>query len=84
MGGTHQPGDWSTEARETDRQFIWEGCKALKPSSIQGAEFIKDWVGLRPSRNGVRIEKDQVEYHGKQYDVCLYNSLCPEKGTFTD
>lgn len=61
LGGTHQHGDWSTEPREEDRQFIVKGCKALKSSQLEGAEFIRDWVGLRPSRAPVRLERDNLK-----------------------
>ena len=69
LGGTHQHADWDTEARKEDRDFIWEGCKALRPSAIEGSKFVKDWVGLRPGRNAVRLERDKVSYKNISYDV---------------
>ena len=37
--------------------------------SLKGAKYIKDWVGLRPSRNPVRIERDRVHHEGRSYEV---------------
>ena len=72
LGGTHQHADWDTEARKEDQDFIWEGCRALRPSSIEGSKFIRDWVGLRPGRNAVRLERDKASYNNINYDVSIF------------
>lgn len=59
LGGTHQHNDWNTNANDQDRAFIWNGCKALKKWEIDGGKLIKDWVGLRPGRHSVRLERDK-------------------------
>ena len=68
LGGTHQHNDWNTNPSDEDRDFIWKGCHELIPS-LKGAKYIKDWVGLRPSRNPVRIERDRVHHDGRSYEV---------------
>lgn len=58
LGGTHQHGDWNTRPYEKDSRFITSGCQAMFPSLLAGAEKIKDWVGLRPGRPSVRLERE--------------------------
>lgn len=59
LGGTHQHNDWNTNANDQDRAFIWNGCKALKNWEVSGGKIIKDWVGLRPGRHSVRLEREK-------------------------
>ena len=58
LGGTHQSDDWNVSAYDKDRDFILGGCLKMAPAAISGAEFIGDWVGLRPGRCSVRLEKE--------------------------
>ena len=74
LGGTHQHNDWNTNPSDEDRDFIWKGCHKLIPS-LKGAKHIKDWVGLRPSRNPVRIERDRVHREGRSYEVTKWSTL---------
>jgi D-amino-acid oxidase len=71
LGGTHQVNDWNTKARDEDRSFIWNGCSAMMPAAIKDVEHVKDWVGLRPGRNAVRLECDK---HQPKVN-CLGNSM---------
>ena len=73
LGGTHQHADWDTEARKEDHEFIWEGCSALRPAAIEGSGFIRDWVGLRPGRTSVRLERDKVSYREVSYDASIFH-----------
>ena len=72
MGGTHQEDDWSTQPNESDKKFIWNGCHKLVPD-VKGAKHLKDWVGLRPSRTSVRIERETLPDNiglGNNVEVC--------------
>ena len=42
----------------------------MRPSEISGAEHIADWVGLRPGRPGVRVERTKMKQSsGREMDV---------------
>ena len=46
-----------------DKQRILEGCCRILPS-LRNAEIISDWAGLRPYREPLRIELEQVSLKG--------------------
>ena len=56
VGGTSQ-NSWSLETSEEDRKKILEHASELEPS-LKHAEIVRDWVGLRPSRSSVRLERE--------------------------
>ena len=60
-------------ALKDDHDFIWEGCSALRPAAIEGSGFIRDWVGLRPGRTSVRLERDKVSYREVSYDASIFH-----------
>merc|ERR1712198_564324 len=60
LGGTHQHDDWDRTPRDEDCKFIYDGGCALDPS-IQHSVKINDWVGLRPGRDSVRLEKENID-----------------------
>lgn len=57
LGGTAQVDDYSEDASVEDSKFIRTGCLNLDPS-ITNSKLIKEWVGLRPGRDTVRVEKE--------------------------
>lgn len=57
LGGTKQKGNYDLSVCPQTAERILTGCCRLIPSLAQ-AEKVKDQVGLRPSRNSVRIEFD--------------------------
>ncbi|KAK9834994.1 hypothetical protein WJX81_002770 [Elliptochloris bilobata] len=59
LGGTAQYGDTDLEPREEDRRHIWEGVLRMMPS-LRGAPVEREWVGLRPGRDSVRLEAEDV------------------------
>jgi len=59
LGGTHQVDDWDQTPRQEDKDFIFSGSCALEPSLV-GGNHSKDWVGLRPGRASVRLEREVV------------------------
>ena len=64
-------------APKDDHDFIWEGCSALRPAAIEGSGFIRDWVGLRPGRTSVRMERDKVSYRDVSYDASIFFFIDP-------
>jgi glycine/D-amino acid oxidase-like deaminating enzyme len=59
LGGTHEKGDWSRTIDPVHRKRIWEGCCRLIPS-LEKAEVVEEWAGLRPSRPSICLEKEQL------------------------
>ncbi|XP_077996083.1 D-aspartate oxidase-like [Glandiceps talaboti] len=57
LGGTFDYGNWSKEVNEKDKQTIYETCCKMVPS-LRRAKWKYDWVGLRPIRPVVRVEKE--------------------------
>eukprot|EP01024_Parvocaulis_polyphysoides_P056828 TRINITY_DN60208_c0_g1_i1.p2 TRINITY_DN60208_c0_g1~~TRINITY_DN60208_c0_g1_i1.p2 ORF type:complete len:231 (+),score=61.38 TRINITY_DN60208_c0_g1_i1:114-806(+) len=49
LGGTQQKGDWNTQNDQQDVQNILKNVRELVPS-LEGAEIVKEWAGLRPGR----------------------------------
>ncbi len=60
LGGTAQINDWSMEIREEDTEDILIKCESLWPE-LDREKIIGVSVGLRPSRNEVRLEKESIE-----------------------
>ncbi|XP_055709264.1 D-amino-acid oxidase [Phlebotomus papatasi] len=56
LGGTHQEHDYNTQVCPADDKFIQEGCEAIEPS-LKDAKVVTKWVGLRPARDDIRLEK---------------------------
>ncbi|XP_013382964.1 D-aspartate oxidase [Lingula anatina] len=61
VGGVKQYDEYSTVVNERDKATILKNCLEMVPS-LKDAEFKFDWVGLRPSRNPVRVEFEAIKY----------------------
>ncbi|XP_078574080.1 D-aspartate oxidase-like isoform X1 [Branchiostoma floridae x Branchiostoma japonicum] len=59
LGGTAQKGNWNLSPHPADSKAIWEGCCQLVPS-LRKCKVDHEWVGLRPSRPKVRLERESV------------------------
>lgn len=59
LGGTRQNGDWNLSPDAEISREIFSRCCALEPS-LHRACNIKEKVGLRPSRPGVRLQKEHL------------------------
>lgn len=59
LGGSRQTGDWNLSPDAELSREIFSRCCALEPS-LQRACDIKEKVGLRPSRPGVRLQKESL------------------------
>ncbi|XP_077867253.1 D-amino-acid oxidase-like [Saccoglossus kowalevskii] len=68
LGGTTQVGNWNLKIDENDKKKIWEGCCKMYPS-LKHAKLDYDWVGLRPSRTSVRLEKEIMNINGREIKV---------------
>ena len=55
LGGTAQPGDFRESPDPDTAMEILERCQKLVPS-LSDAEVIKEWAGLRPARDPIRLE----------------------------
>nr|XP_046223333.1 D-aspartate oxidase isoform X3 [Oncorhynchus gorbuscha] len=68
VGGTRQVDDWRLEVDPEDSQDILERCSSLEPS-LSRARVLGESVGLRPSRNNVRVEREMVLLGSRQVPV---------------
>jgi D-amino-acid oxidase len=62
LGGMADKGNFSREARLDEVQGIINRCLKLEPK-LADATIVDTWVGLRPGRTGVRVERD-TSYQG--------------------
>ncbi|XP_064611182.1 D-aspartate oxidase-like isoform X2 [Liolophura sinensis] len=67
LGGVRHTNDFSTEIREQDKQGILDRCARLIPSVK--AEIVKDWAGLRPHRDPVRLETENMKFKSGDLQV---------------
>lgn len=65
LGGTRQKGDWSLSPDAELSREIFSRCCALEPS-LHRARNIREKVGLRPSRPGVRLQKEILVQGGQR------------------
>uniref|UniRef100_A0A8C9DUN8 D-aspartate oxidase n=1 Tax=Prolemur simus TaxID=1328070 RepID=A0A8C9DUN8_PROSS len=68
LGGTRQKGDWNLSPDAEISRDIFSRCCALEPS-LRGACDIREKVGLRPSRPGVRLQKELLARDGQMLPV---------------
>lgn len=59
LGGTAQFDDYNLNASDDDAKLIRSGCSNLD-ISVTNSKLIKEWVGLRPGRDTVRIELETL------------------------
>ncbi|XP_058446493.1 D-aspartate oxidase-like [Malaya genurostris] len=71
LGGTHQMNDFNRNVSSTDSKFIFDGCERMLPS-LKKAPKVKEWVGLRPGRNTVRLELEHYKA-GKRTIPIIHN-----------
>jgi D-amino-acid oxidase len=60
LGGTAQKGDWDSNIREKDTEYILSKCEALWPE-LDRTKIVGHAVGLRPSRYEVRLEQENID-----------------------
>lgn len=77
LGGTHQKYDYNKKACPYDAKFIHAGCVA-KVAALKNCQVLEEWVGLRPGRKTVRLERDQLVtglYKSKVFFSCYFCQL---------
>lgn len=60
LGGTAQEDDYNLNVSEDDSKFIRDGCLNFVPS-LKDSTLSREWVGLRPGRECIRIEEEIFE-----------------------
>ncbi|XP_058422832.1 D-aspartate oxidase [Diceros bicornis minor] len=68
LGGTRQKGDWNLSPDAETSRDIFSRCCALEPS-LHGAHNMREKVGLRPSRPGIRLQKELLAREGRRLPV---------------
>lgn len=68
LGGCRNFESWDTDVNKYDSAAIWERCTNLLPN-LKRAVIQKEFVGLRPHREPVRIEKEIIKQDDKQLKV---------------
>lgn len=68
VGGTRQFGDYDVTIRSSDRDRIWKDACTYMPS-LEGATWEWEWVGLRPSRIPLRLEKEKMTFKNGSVQV---------------
>lgn len=61
LGGTREFDCYDAEVNKYDSQRIWERCVAVVPS-LKNAEVLREWVGWRPYRPFVRVQKETITF----------------------
>lgn len=61
LGGTRNFDSYNANVDKHDSRAIWERCVAAVPS-IKDAEVLREWVGWRPYRPSVRVEKENLTF----------------------
>ena len=64
LGGSRHYESWNTDIDPHDSAGIWERCTSLLPN-LKHAKVEKEFVGLRPHRDPIRVEKETLEQDGK-------------------
>ncbi|NXR23268.1 OXDD oxidase, partial [Cinclus mexicanus] len=68
LGGTREKGSWSLSPDAGTTKDIFDRCCSLEPS-LQGAQDIEVKVGLRPSRQCVRVQREVLSQGGVKLPV---------------
>ncbi|XP_014721685.2 D-aspartate oxidase isoform X2 [Equus asinus] len=68
LGGTRQKGDWNLSPDAEISRDIFSRCCALEPSLHRACD-IREKVGLRPSRPGIRLQKELLAQDSRRLPV---------------
>ncbi|XP_043229827.1 D-aspartate oxidase-like [Amphibalanus amphitrite] len=60
LGGSRRFAATSLDIDKYESKAIWERCTRYVPS-LRRAQIVEEWVGLRPHRDPVRIEKERLD-----------------------
>ncbi|XP_037551348.1 D-aspartate oxidase isoform X2 [Nematolebias whitei] len=68
LGGTRQEGDWRLQVDRGEAESILERSSRLEPS-LTKAKVLGEWVGLRPGRRNLKVEREAVYLQGRWVPV---------------
>ncbi|RXG58574.1 D-amino-acid oxidase [Armadillidium vulgare] len=69
LGGTRQFESTREEIDKHDSAGIWERCTQVE-NSLKDAKILREWVGFRPYRPYVRMEKEIMKFpNGKSIKI---------------
>lgn len=68
LGGCRQFDSYDLSINRYDAASIYERCTSLVPS-LKSARVVKHWVGLRPHRDPVRIEKQILNCNDRKLKI---------------
>ncbi|RXG61606.1 D-aspartate oxidase [Armadillidium vulgare] len=69
LGGTRQFESTREEIDKHDSAGIWERCTQVE-NSLKDAKILREWVGFRPYRPYVRVEKEIMKFpNGKSIKI---------------
>eukprot|EP01116_Phalansterium_solitarium_P024772 TRINITY_DN9169_c0_g1_i1.p2 TRINITY_DN9169_c0_g1~~TRINITY_DN9169_c0_g1_i1.p2 ORF type:complete len:335 (-),score=100.52 TRINITY_DN9169_c0_g1_i1:438-1442(-) len=69
LGGTADKGNWNTEPDAAVAREILQRCDVLHPG-ISKSPILGSWVGLRPGRTSIRVERETLTSKaGRKYTV---------------
>lgn len=72
LGGTRQFDSYSSEVCRHDAAAIWERCTQVLPS-LRNGEVVRQWVGWRPYRPSVRVERETMTFPSKKTLEVVHN-----------
>ena len=72
LGGTRQFNNSNLDINESESKEIFKRCKTLCPS-LENAKVNWHWVGLRPYREPIRIEKEIYTNNGSKNVTVIHN-----------
>ncbi|XP_069034712.1 D-aspartate oxidase [Lepisosteus oculatus] len=68
LGGTRQADDWRLTSDARESMGIFDRCCSLEPS-LKKSLKLNEWVGLRPSRKNLRLEKELFRLQNRQVPI---------------
>uniref|UniRef100_A0A8C4RYU7 D-aspartate oxidase n=3 Tax=Erpetoichthys calabaricus TaxID=27687 RepID=A0A8C4RYU7_ERPCA len=68
LGGTRQKHNWEMSVDEADSSGIFERCCELEPS-LKKSQVCSKLVGLRPTRNSLRLEREFFVHGNRQVPI---------------
>ncbi|KAG1673114.1 D-aspartate oxidase [Nymphon striatum] len=81
IGGTRQLSEPANEINPFDSISIMERAVRLVPS-LKNAEVAKQWVGLRPTRHPIRVEKEILKFGDREVKGS-WHQFCSEEDQST-
>ncbi|KAK3890445.1 hypothetical protein Pcinc_005602 [Petrolisthes cinctipes] len=72
LGSTKQFDSYNTTVCHHDSCAVWDHCMKFLPS-LKGAKVLWQWVGLRPWRPYVRVEKETMVFKGGKTLKVVHN-----------